>query len=49
LHPMHCIYLGVSPLHIVIDHVEQGRKEPPKPAPVVGTNPEQDQGKPWCI
>jgi hypothetical protein len=43
---MHCIYLGVSPLHIVIDHVEQGREEPPEPAPVEDTNLKQDQGKP---
>jgi hypothetical protein len=42
---MHSIYLGVSPLHIVIDHMEQGREEPPKPTPIEDTNPEQDQGK----
>jgi hypothetical protein len=42
---MHCIYLRVSPLHIVIDHVEQGREEPLEPAPVEAANPEQDQGK----
>jgi hypothetical protein len=46
---MHCIYLSVSSLHIVIDHVEQGHEEPPEPAPVEDTNPEQDQGKPRCI
>jgi hypothetical protein len=30
----------------VIDHLEQGRVEPPEPAPVEGPNYEQDQGKP---
>jgi hypothetical protein len=30
----------------VIDHAEQGRMEPPEPAPVKGTDYEQDQGKP---
>jgi hypothetical protein len=29
-----------------IDHAEQGRVEPPEPAPVEGTDYEQDQGKP---
>jgi hypothetical protein len=33
----------------MIDHAEQGRVEPPEPAPVEGTDYEQDQGKPWCI
>jgi hypothetical protein len=46
---MHCFYLSVSSLRIVIDHVEQGREEPLEPAPVEDTNPEQDQGKPRCI
>jgi hypothetical protein len=46
---MHCIYLIVSPLHIAIDNVEQGREEPLEPAPVEAANPEQDQGKPQCI
>jgi hypothetical protein len=32
-----------------IDHVEQGRVEPPEPAPVETADYEQDQGKPWCI
>jgi hypothetical protein len=32
-----------------IDHVEQGRVEPPEPAPVEDADYEQDQGKPWCI
>jgi hypothetical protein len=32
-----------------IDHVEQGRVEPPEPTPVDGTDHEQDQGKPQCI
>jgi hypothetical protein len=33
----------------VIDHVTQGRVEPPEPAPVEGADYEQDQGKPECI
>jgi hypothetical protein len=33
----------------VIDHVEQGRMEPPEPALVETTDYEQDQGKPRCI
>jgi hypothetical protein len=33
----------------VIDHVEQGRAEPPKLAPVEAADYEQDKGKPWCI
>jgi hypothetical protein len=32
-----------------IDHAEQGRVEPPEPAPVETADFEQDQGKPWCI
>jgi hypothetical protein len=46
---MHCFYLSVSSLRIVIDYVEQGREEPMEPAPVEDINPEQDQGKPRCI
>jgi hypothetical protein len=46
---MHCIYLSVSPLHITIDLMEQGRDEPLEPAPVEAANPEQDQGKPRSI
>jgi hypothetical protein len=46
---MHCIYLSVSSLHIVIDPVEQGREKQPKPTPVEEANPELDQGKPRCI
>jgi hypothetical protein len=34
---------------IVICHEEQGLEEPPEPAPVEGTDYEQDQGKPRCI
>ncbi len=49
LHLVHYFYLSVSSLCIVIDHVEQGREEPPEPAPVEGTDYEQDQGKPRCI
>jgi hypothetical protein len=37
------------PLRIAMDHVEKGREEPPEPAPVEDTDPEQDQGKPRCI
>jgi hypothetical protein len=33
----------------VIDHAEQGRVEPPEPAPVETADYEQDQGKPQCI
>jgi hypothetical protein len=40
----------------VIDHVEQGRAEPPEPAPVEDADYEKDQGKasasnrnPWII
>jgi hypothetical protein len=43
LHLVHYFYLSVSSLHIAIDHVEQGREEPPKPAPVKDTNPEKDK------
>jgi hypothetical protein len=32
-----------------IDHAEQGRAEPPEPAPVETADFEQDQGKPRCI
>jgi hypothetical protein len=46
---MHCFRLSVSSLRIAIDHMEQGREEPPEPAPVEDTDPEQDQGKPQCI
>jgi hypothetical protein len=46
---MYCIHLSISLLPTVIDLVEQEREEPPEPAPVEDTNPEQDQGKPWCI
>jgi hypothetical protein len=33
----------------VIDHVEQGRVEPPEPGPVEGADYGQGQGKPRCI
>jgi hypothetical protein len=46
---MHWFHLSVSSLRITIDHVEQGREEPPDPTPVEDTDPEQDQGKPRCI
>jgi hypothetical protein len=46
---MHCFHLSVSTLRIAIDHMEQGREEPPELAPVEDTDPEQDQGKPRCI
>jgi hypothetical protein len=32
-----------------IDHAEQGRVEPPEPAPVEGADYEQDQVKTRCI
>jgi hypothetical protein len=32
-----------------IDHVEQGRVEPPEPEPVETADYEQNQGKPRCI
>jgi hypothetical protein len=32
-----------------IDHVEQGRVEPPELAPVETADYKQDQGKPQCI
>jgi hypothetical protein len=34
---------------LVIGHEEQGPVEMLEPAQVEGLNPEQDQGKPWCI
>jgi hypothetical protein len=46
---MHCIYLSFSLWPIAIDPVEQEREEPPEPAPIEDTNPEQDQAKPRCI
>jgi hypothetical protein len=46
---MYCIHLSISLLPTVIDPVEQEREEPPEPAPVEDTNPEQDQGKPRLI
>jgi hypothetical protein len=39
---MHYFYISVSSLRIAIDHVEQGLEEPPEPAPVKDTDPEQD-------
>jgi hypothetical protein len=49
LHLVHCFYLSVSSLRITIDHMVQGREEPPESAPIEDTRPEQDQGKPQCI
>jgi hypothetical protein len=46
---MHCIYLSISLFPDAIDPVEQEREELPVLTPVEDTNPEQDQGKPWCI
>jgi hypothetical protein len=40
LHLVRCFYLSVSSLRIAIDHVEQGREEPPEPVPVRDTDPE---------
>jgi hypothetical protein len=34
---MHCFYLRVSSLRIVIDHVEQGDEKPLEAAPVEDT------------
>jgi hypothetical protein len=42
LHLVHCFYLCVSSLHIMIDLVEQECEEPSKSAPIEDTNPEQD-------
>jgi hypothetical protein len=46
-----CIaFILVSHAYIfVIDHAEQERVEPSEPAPVEGTDYEQDQGNPRCI
>jgi hypothetical protein len=46
---VHFFHLSVSSLRIAIDHMEQGREEPPEPAPVEDSDPEQDQGEPQCI
>jgi hypothetical protein len=46
---MHYFHRSVLFLRIAIDHMEQGCEEPPEPAPVEDTDPEQDQGKPRCI
>jgi hypothetical protein len=44
------VFILVSYTYIfVIDHAEQGHKEPPEPAQVEGANTKQEQGKPWCI
>jgi hypothetical protein len=43
---MHCSYLSVSSLCIVIDDEEQGCEEPLEPAPVEDANLERDQGNP---
>jgi hypothetical protein len=34
LHPMHCIGIYGSYVHLAIDHAEHGLEEPPEPAPV---------------
>jgi hypothetical protein len=39
---MHYIYVSGSYLHVMMDHAEQGRVEPPKLAPVEGADYEQD-------
>jgi hypothetical protein len=49
LHFIHCIHVDISYLHIMIDHVEQERAEPPEPAPVETADYEQEQDKPRCI
>jgi hypothetical protein len=49
LHLVQCFHLSVSSLCIVIDHVEQGHREPSEPALVEDIDPEEDQGKHPCI
>jgi hypothetical protein len=47
----HALYI-MSMCHtciFVIDHVEQGREEPPDPTQVEDANTEQEQDKPWYI
>jgi hypothetical protein len=36
-------------MHFALDAMERGLEEAPEPAPIEDTNPEQEQGKPWCI
>jgi hypothetical protein len=36
-------------MHFMLDPVEEGHEELPEPAQAEETNPEQEQGKPWCI
>jgi hypothetical protein len=40
LHLMYCFHLSVSSLRNAINHMEQGREEPPELAPVEDTDPE---------
>jgi hypothetical protein len=49
LHPCVTFMLVSHTCIFTIDHVEQGRVEPPESAPVEGTDYEQDKGKPRCI
>jgi hypothetical protein len=47
-----CIVLYVCCLILALfalDPVEPEPEELQEPAPVEDANPEQDQGKPWCI
>jgi hypothetical protein len=36
-------------MHFVLDHAEQEPEELQELVQVEETNPEQEQGKPWCI
>jgi hypothetical protein len=47
--PCIAFMLAAHTCTFAIDHVEQGRVEPPEPVPVETANYEQDHGKPWCI
>jgi hypothetical protein len=50
LYTLCIIFILVSHTCIfVIDHVEQGRVEPPEPTPVEGADYEQDRDKSQCI
>jgi hypothetical protein len=47
--PCIAFMFGAHTCTFAIDHVEQGRVEPPEPVPVETADYEQDQGKPQCI
>jgi hypothetical protein len=44
-----CIAIILESCTFVLDLVEPEPEEQQEPAPVEDANPEQDQGKPWCI